>query len=135
MLTPRGYRFYLPGCIGPGWLDASTVAQPAERTITDEELMVLPEDDEVLDKASRNKNQKKHRGENDHFRLEYAAQECPVVLRKDLLELFPGVPELSVPHLTIVTLTQKACQRRGRWSKEVETEKFAKYVSTLGFFQ
>ena len=92
--------------------------------------MVLSENDEIIEETSTNKNQKKHRGENDHFKLEYAAQECPMVLRKDLLELFPGVPELNVAHLTIITLTQKACQRRGRWSREVETEKFAKYVST-----
>ena len=88
-----------------------------------------------MDECTRkiHKNQKaKHRGESAHSVLQCVAQECPMLLKKDIIELFPGCLEVMSPQLTIVTLSQKIYPKTARWSKEVETEKLAKYVSTLG---
>ena len=61
--------------------------------------------------------------------LNCSAQECPTLLRKGILELFPNCLEVTSPLLTIVTISQKTNDRKTKWSKEIETEKLAQYVS------
>ncbi|XP_034947463.1 methylmalonic aciduria and homocystinuria type D homolog, mitochondrial [Chelonus insularis] len=113
----KGFRFYLPGSIGPGWLDQSTTVHVKTKSI------ILPDDEEI---SSRCKNYRNKRIDPDQPVLQCIAQECPILLRKGIIELFPGCMETSSPQLTIVTITQKL-NPRIRWSKEIETEKLAKY--------
>ncbi|XP_051166127.1 uncharacterized protein LOC127284631 isoform X2 [Leptopilina boulardi] len=124
LLTPRGFRFYLPGSIGPGWLDASTIAQVETHS------EILPADDSFLNEMTSNskKNTKtKRRRKSDHPILHFVAQQCPILLRKEIAELFPGCPEVHSPQLTIISLSQKIYVKTARWSKEEEAEKVAKY--------
>lgn len=114
----RGFRFYLPGSVGPGWLDQSTTTQVETKS-----MIVATNNDDV----NTMKNRRKH--DYSHPELHCIAQECPVLLRKGIMELFPGCVEAASPQLTIVTITQKLNPRVIRWSKEVETERLAKFVS------
>lgn len=137
LLAPRGFRFYLPGSVGPGWLDASTTAQVETRSIIlDDENSIenlmeatnsLPKNSSPTESASDSS------GENllelNRPILHCVAQECPMLLRKGIMELFPGCMEINSPQLTIVTISQKSNPEVMRWSKEVETEKLAKYAS------
>lgn len=61
LLAPRGFRFYLPGSIGPGWLDASTIAQVETHS------EILPADDAFLNEMSSNckKNARRRRKKSD----------------------------------------------------------------------
>ncbi|XP_058802467.1 cobalamin trafficking protein CblD isoform X2 [Phymastichus coffea] len=123
LLTPRGFRFYLPGSIGPGWLDASTTAHVEVRSV------VVPnelEDLDFLKNKQRNINVEEKKDEIFSI-LHCTAQECPTLLRKGILELFPNCLEVTSPQLTIVTICQKSNSKMSRWSKEIETEKFAQY--------
>lgn len=63
--------------------------------------------------------------------LDYTAQECPVLLRKSIEELFPECLDVTSSQLTIITISQKANLKSMRWYKEAETEKLAKYVSKV----
>lgn len=63
--------------------------------------------------------------------LDCVAQECPILLRKSIKELFPGCLDVTSSHLTIITISQKANLKSLRWYKEAETEKLAKYVSYI----
>ncbi|XP_014294892.1 methylmalonic aciduria and homocystinuria type D homolog, mitochondrial [Microplitis demolitor] len=143
LFGPRGFRFYLPGSIGPGWLDQSTTAQVETRSI------LLPNNDGELDdsddfdthgindeiinvykhKNNNRTNNSKNRRKCDQSQpiLHCIAQECPMLLRKGIQELFPSSVEAASPQLTIVTITQKLNPRMMRWSKEIETERLAKF--------
>ncbi|XP_016836509.1 methylmalonic aciduria and homocystinuria type D homolog, mitochondrial isoform X2 [Nasonia vitripennis] len=123
LLTPRGFRFYLPGSIGPGWLDASTTAQVEVHS------MVVPNELEDFEIAQTNKRNKNKVGQKEEIFsiLQCSAQECPTLLRKGILELFPSCLEVTSPQLTIVTISQKSNNKKSRWSKEVETEKLAQH--------
>ncbi|EFN84880.1 Uncharacterized protein C2orf25-like protein, mitochondrial [Harpegnathos saltator] len=60
--------------------------------------------------------------------LECVAQECPVLLRKSIEELFPGtVLDLTSSDLTIITISQKANRKSLKWRTDSEMEKLAKY--------
>ncbi|XP_063986445.1 cobalamin trafficking protein CblD [Diachasmimorpha longicaudata] len=119
LFGPRGFRFYLPGSTGPGWLDQSTTAQVETRSV------VICSDEDESDKAERDLRTSRN---NDQAPvLHCVAQECPMLLRKGILELFPGCVEAASPQLTIVTITQKLNPRMVRWSKEIETERLAKF--------
>lgn len=127
LLTPNGFRFYLPGSVGLAWLDVTTTAQIKTQ---------FPEtyDGEKLDKFLNNKykyretNAQKWKTVNPT--LQCIAQECPVLLRKGIEELFPGtILDLTASDLTIITISQKANPKSLRWRTDVETEKLAKYVS------
>lgn len=121
LFGPRGFRFYLPGSVGPGWLDQSTTAQVETRSI------VICNDDDGQNEGE--KEVRASRNSNDQPILHCVAQECPMLLRKGVLELFPGCVEAASPQLTIVTIAQKLNPRMVRWSKETETERLAKFVS------
>lgn len=135
LLAPRGFRFYMPGSVGPGWLDETTTAQVESRT------SLINSDDEVsIEFAAEDFADNFKRSSHDHTQptLRCVAQECPTLLRKGLLELFPGCAEVGSPQLTIVTVSQKLNPRGNRWSREMETEKLAKFVrlpsSLIQFF-
>ncbi|XP_044588543.1 cobalamin trafficking protein CblD isoform X1 [Cotesia glomerata] len=139
LFGPRGFRFYLPGSIGPGWLDQSTTAQVETRSILIPRNKVEFDDGndfnslEINDMISvgKTKNNKLKRVRQKSHKnqpiLHCIAQECPMLLRKGIQELFPSCIEAASPHLTIVTITQKLSPRMMRWSKEIETEKLAKF--------
>ncbi|XP_029156728.1 methylmalonic aciduria and homocystinuria type D homolog, mitochondrial-like isoform X2 [Nylanderia fulva] len=123
LLTPRGFRFYLPGSVGPAWLDATTTAQV--KTYFDE----LSDQEQFLESLNdENEYQRNKRNwKVVHPMLDYMAQECPVLLRKSIEELFPECLDVTSSQLTIVTISQKANLKSMRWYKEAETEKLAKY--------
>lgn len=129
LLTPRGFRFYLPGTVGPAWVDATTTAQIKTQFI---KLSEFDEDEFMESFNFKSRNQKNV--ENWRVirpKLDYVAQECPILLRKSIEELFPGCSDVTMSHLTIITINQKANLKSMRWRKEVETEKLAKYVSYI----
>ncbi|KAK2576913.1 hypothetical protein KPH14_005534 [Odynerus spinipes] len=121
LLTPRGFRFYLPGSIGPGWLNASTT------THIKTEFITIADEDSLDSMREKNKN-KKLRGKTyiKQPLLYCTAQECPLLLRKGIEELFPGCLDVSAAQLTIVTISQKSNIKALRWGKIAETEKLAK---------
>lgn len=63
--------------------------------------------------------------------LDCVAQECPILLRKSIEELFSGCLDVTSSHLTIITVSQRTNLKSMRWRKEAETEKLAKYVSYI----
>ena len=128
LLTPRGFRFYLPGSIGPGWSDVTTTIQV--RT----QLVDLPSNNEQIStNGSKGKpacRPSRLKGNNQQYSmLHCVAQECPLLLRKGIEELFPGCLDVGSPQLTIVTVNQSINPKVMKWNKEIETEKLAKYVS------
>ena len=124
LLTPRGFRFYLPGSIGPGWSDVTTTIQV--RT----QLVDLHPNKQILVDAPKKKSARslsRSKMSNQHPELHYVAQECPLLLRKGIEELFPGCLDVGSPQLTIVTVSQFINPKVMKWNKEIETEKLAKY--------
>ena len=126
MLKPRGFRFYLPGSIGPGWLDDSTTVQSNKlpSIIVKNDV----ENDTITIEKDITKNSENPVPEVFSI-LRFHAQECPTLLRKGVLELFPSCLEVTAPQLTIITITQNKSKGNSRWSKETETEKLAQHVS------
>lgn len=125
MLTPHGFRFYLPGSVGPAWLDSTTTAQVKTQFV---ELC----DEEKLMDALNERHEYRTNVENwkaIRGTLDCVAQECPVLLRRGIEELFPGNLDVMSPHLTIITISQEANIKSMRRRKETETERLAKYVS------
>lgn len=124
LLTPRGFRFYLPGSIGPGWSDVTTTIQV--RT----QLVDFPSNNEQISTNSSKgkpvRRPSRLKGNNQHSMLHCVAQECPLLLRKGIEELFPGCLDVGSPQLTIVTISQSINAKVMKWNKETETEKLAK---------
>ncbi|XP_033328595.2 cobalamin trafficking protein CblD isoform X1 [Megalopta genalis] len=116
LLTPRGFRFYLPGSVGPGWSDVTTTAQVRTQLLD-------------ISNSKNNNNSEQATIEWTDVRptLRCTAQECPLLLRKGIEELFPGCIDVGSQQLTIITIYQKTDNKTSRWSKEAETEKLAKY--------
>lgn len=79
LLRPRGYRFFLPGNVGPGWHDVKS---------NPHSLPQLQDFDLI----------------STDFKC--YAQECPVLLRQSVTELFPGV-DFSYTRLTVISLSHK----------------------------
>lgn len=126
LLTPRGFRFYLPGSVGPGWSDVTTTAQVRTHLVDisdNEERGTIDYSDEKSLETSRLKT------DAPRPMLHCVAQECPLLLRKGIEELFPGCLDVGSPQLTIISVCQKLNSKATRWSKETETEKLAQYVS------
>lgn len=122
LFTPRGFRFYLPGSVGPGWLDTSTTASVSAK------ILDIPKEKNVPFRKEKSRL-KDIRGKNKMVRpvLQCVAQECPLLLRKGIKELFHNCHEVNSSHLTIVTISQTPNFKMLRWSKEAETERLAKY--------
>ncbi|KAL6266583.1 hypothetical protein P5V15_003430 [Pogonomyrmex californicus] len=123
LLKPSGFRFYLPGRVGPAWLDATTTAQVKTKFVK------ICDDKEFMEPLNDKNRYQKNVGNWKTIRpiLDCVAQECPILLRKSIEELFPGCLDVTMSHLTIITISQKADLKSMRWRKEAETEKLAKY--------
>lgn len=129
LLTPRGFRFYLPGSVGPGWSDVTTTVQVRTQMLdfsnSNEQQRVST--DHLEKRPAR---QIGRSTANDNWpKLRCTAQECPLLLRKGIEELFPGCLDSGLPQLTIITICQRIGCRASRWSREMEIERLAKYVS------
>ncbi|KAG7201497.1 hypothetical protein KM043_004253 [Ampulex compressa] len=120
LLTPRGFRFYLPGSIGPGWLNATTTAPVKVEFVSQCE-------NNGLKNITKTNSKPQHNVKNTSPILQCVAQNCPLLLREGIRELFPGCLDVPVPQLTIVTLSQKVKVKVARWNSEVEFENLAKY--------
>ncbi|XP_020280767.1 methylmalonic aciduria and homocystinuria type D homolog, mitochondrial-like isoform X2 [Pseudomyrmex gracilis] len=123
LLTPRGFRFYLPGRVGLAWLDAATTAQVKTQFVE------LAGEQEFIDALNDKTQYQKDAGYWNELRpmMNCVVQECPILLRKSIRELFPGCLDgIASSNLTIITLNQKANLKVMRWHKEAETEKLAK---------
>ncbi|XP_073977910.1 methylmalonic aciduria and homocystinuria type D homolog, mitochondrial-like [Rhodnius prolixus] len=94
LLTPQGFRFYLPGAIGPAWHDEIS-ASFMPSTLS----------------------------EFDETELECNIQECPVLLRQGINELFSGTPPIST-NLTVVTISQKKRKKNSEQDIERLTKQF-----------
>lgn len=132
LLTPRGFRFYLPGSIGPGWSDVTTTIQVKTQFVDlhpNEQILV----NDPKEKSTRLLSHSRRK--NQHPELRYVAQECPLLLRKGIEELFPGCLDVGSPQLTIVTVSQSINPKVMKWNKEIETEKLAKYVRMYDFIK
>jgi len=138
---PADNRLPLPGDVGLGkHLDLGSVAYPElrhrsktpdilnnltnhtnyERQIatvyqlkTDREIQVstMSQEDAELDGTS-----------NSNHVLECRAQECPELVKKDFLDLFPDM-NLRNRDLTVVTLSQKTLNDMSGWTEDVEVER------------
>ncbi|CAL7946701.1 unnamed protein product [Xylocopa violacea] len=125
LLTPRGFRFYLPGSIGPGWSDVTTTVQ-----VRSQLLDLCGSDKKVSANDPKEKSVRRSgrlRDPDQHSILRCVAQECPLLLRKGIEELFPGCLDVGSPQLTIITISQLVNAKVMRWNNEMETEKLAKH--------
>lgn len=124
LLMPRGFRFYLPGSVGPGWLNATTIAHVRTQVVVSNKTEQAPEDyDERYLPDQKNCLQ----GDSQRPTLHCIAQECPLLLRKGIKELFPGCLDVGSSQLTIISICQKINSKTSRWSREMEVEELAKY--------
>ncbi|XP_076751380.1 methylmalonic aciduria and homocystinuria type D homolog, mitochondrial isoform X2 [Xylocopa sonorina] len=126
LLTPRGFRFYLPGSIGPGWSDVTTTLQVRSQLLdictSEKNLSTDDPKEKPVRRSTRLRDTR-----DQHSILRCVAQECPLLLRKGIEELFPGCLDVGSPQLTIITISQLINAKVMRWNKEMETEKLAKY--------
>lgn len=123
----RGFRFYLPGSVGPAWHDLSKTSITPATPGQVESALLNANDSDGGDDINSDGHQRQV--VKNAPPLQFSIQKCPLLLRKSILELFPGCMEVSSPHLTIITITQKVNPKSYRWSNENETEKLAKFVS------
>ncbi|XP_029038111.1 methylmalonic aciduria and homocystinuria type D homolog, mitochondrial [Osmia bicornis bicornis] len=126
LLTPRGFRFYMPGGIGPAWSDVTTTVHVKT------ELVNFPNDERSLSVDSESKKTPLHplnrsRSNNRQPILRCVAQDCPLLLRKGIGELFQGCLDIGSVQLTIITISQAVNGKIMRWNRELETEKLTKY--------
>jgi hypothetical protein len=63
--------------------------------------------------------------------IECSAFECPDLLKKDFVDLFPGI-NLNEKPLTVITLTQKTSNDMSSWSEQVETEREDLLINFVG---
>uniref|UniRef100_A0A0K8T5W5 Methylmalonic aciduria and homocystinuria type D, mitochondrial n=1 Tax=Lygus hesperus TaxID=30085 RepID=A0A0K8T5W5_LYGHE len=94
LLAPQGYRFYLPGRVGPAWHDEISVS-------------FIPSTNSGFDGTE----------------LECSIQDCPHVLRQGINELFPG-SESNSNQLTVVSLSQKKEKKASDADIEKLTKQF-----------
>ncbi|XP_050463984.1 cobalamin trafficking protein CblD [Cataglyphis hispanica] len=116
LLTPKGFRFYLPGSVGPAWLDATTTAQVD--TYCDESF----NEEEFIESLENRYQKNKENWKIMQPMLDFVAQECPVLLRKSIEELFPECLDVTSSQLTIITINQRANLISMRHRKEAEIE-------------
>lgn len=84
LLAPKGNRFFLPGSLGPAWQGANT-------TVTLDTTL-----ENLVDFSSK-----------DKCKLHISSQECPMLLRKNLHELFPAPEVVANANLTMITLSSQ----------------------------
>ncbi|XP_012151546.1 cobalamin trafficking protein CblD [Megachile rotundata] len=123
LLTPRGFRFYMPGSIGPGWSDVTTTAHVKTQ------LVSFPNDKINVDEESNETScpSNRFRGNQQRPLLRCVAQDCPLLLRKGIGELFQGCLDIASAQLTVITISQAVNTKQMRWNRDLETEKLTKY--------
>ncbi|XP_043280567.1 cobalamin trafficking protein CblD-like isoform X1 [Venturia canescens] len=116
LIAPKGFRFYMPiRSAGRGWLNATTTAYVESRSPSVSGDNELPTELAVKEISERFKR-------SSHC----VAQECPTLLRKGLLELFPDCVEVASPQFTIITISQKL--KSSMEQRAMEIEKLAIFV-------
>lgn len=122
LLTPRGFRFYLPGGIGPGWSDVTTTVH------TNTHLISILNDNINVDHVSNkiSDSLQGFKGKQQKLLLRCTAQECPLLLRKGIGELFRGCLDIGSVQLTVITISQTVNTKMMRWNTELEIEKLTK---------
>ncbi|PNF18066.1 hypothetical protein B7P43_G06938 [Cryptotermes secundus] len=189
LLAPRGYRFYMPGSVGPAWHDAYTTVHTQQfesasshetrkkwfilllsyhvenlgcllvnesKTLISKEVglevktekfkyMLLSHARQYHDKdrtqfkylgttvTTQNLIQEEiKRRLNSEYTVDCVAQDCPMLLRRGVMELFPGT-DIGGSDLTIVTLSQKTTTDLSHTGSEEETEreKVTKFVRNM----
>lgn len=117
LLTPAGYRFYLPGSIGHGWSDAGSTIRMEFQNM-------------LLDGPSSENAKSYHKSSSQPVKQTVLCEalECPKLLRKDVKELFPAWLEVMFPEMTIVTIVVKPKLKNPRWSRVMEHEDIVKSV-------
>ncbi|XP_075230213.1 cobalamin trafficking protein CblD-like [Lycorma delicatula] len=77
LLNPHGYRFFLPGSVGLAWTEPSSTINSSSQFLGIECL-----------------------------ELDCTVQECPVLLRQGIIDMFPGT-DLGNGSVSVITLSQK----------------------------
>ncbi|XP_039291428.1 cobalamin trafficking protein CblD-like isoform X2 [Nilaparvata lugens] len=96
LLDPNGYSFFLPGSIGLAW------TEPNHIDVLSQFLGI------------------------DSFNLECSVQDCPILLRQGVIDIFPGA-KLNNGSLTVMTLTHNLAKtNKNRKMSEQEWEKITK---------
>lgn len=107
LLAPHGYRFFLPGSVGPGWHDASTISQ-----------VQFPW------KPSRNRKKPIPAIIPNEFKC--VIQDCPILLRKGVFQLFPGL-NIAECDLSVITLMCEPAAECTPYQQVETDEAVAKY--------
>lgn len=82
LFSPKGNRFYLPGLLGPAWQSSSTTVKNVITNVSD-----------LVDFESKTES-----------KLHISTKLCPILIRKNLHELFPAPEVISSNTLTLITL-------------------------------
>jgi len=94
LLSPQGFRFFLPGSVGPAWQDGASVAF----------IPSLLSPDGITE-------------------MECDIHDCPSVLRQGIAELFPA-GDMSTSQLTVVTLSLRKDEPSSEMEIEQFTKQF-----------
>lgn len=133
---PQDKRFPMPGLIGsPISADLQKTPAPILKIQRTDVEKVLPptateritsvlEDyagvDQTAEDIEESLLKEMSPSASDH--LECLAQDCPKLLRKDFMDLFPGM-DVTRGHFTVITISQKTNNDMIGWSEEVEIER------------
>lgn len=109
LFSSKGNRFFLPGSLGPAWINNLTTIY-ADVVLHDLVNFGSP----GVAEAGRQQD-----------KLQLRSQDCPQLLRENLQEIFPA-PEVATPSAPL-TLLELTYPRNGQCDQE--TEKGAKLVS------
>lgn len=96
LLDPNGYSFFLPGSIGLAWTEPNHIDSLSQ-------FLGI-----------------------DSFNLECSVQECPILLRQGVIDIFPGA-KLNNGSLTVMTLTHNLSKtNKNKKMSDQEWEKITK---------
>ncbi|XP_033639414.1 methylmalonic aciduria and homocystinuria type D homolog, mitochondrial-like isoform X1 [Asterias rubens] len=128
-LGPVNPRFPLPGNTGLN----NTSYVPVARRVPDILTKSLPQDrhasilsqfvNTVAESQDDDITKQIEELRNHPEALECISQDCPENLRKEFLNLFPGISIESTDKFTVVTLCQRTRNNMTGWSNEVEEER------------
>jgi len=136
---PADQRLPLPGDVGLGkHLALSSYSEIHQRARTPDILnnltnrtnyerqistmYQLKTDKDILEPAMSQEEENLDGANHPSHVLECRAQECPELVKKDFLDLFPDM-NLRNSNLTVVTLSQKTINDMSGWTEDVEVER------------
>ncbi|CAL4073609.1 unnamed protein product, partial [Meganyctiphanes norvegica] len=136
---PADQRLPLPGDVGLGkHLALSSYSEIHQRARTPDILnnltnrtnyerqistmYQLKTDKDILEPAMSQEEENLDGANLPSHVLECRAQECPELVKKDFLDLFPDM-NLRNSNLTVVTLSQKTINDMSGWTEDVEVER------------